>query len=430
MSGLAIDPFSLQVVATLLQVNRFVRIDSLGTLTNISPSGSMPGPNAVAIDQNGDFVVAASFGNTYRVANAGGSPVLIGTPSGILGAATWLSAKIEPFQLTAAGPGGGAVALALGGVPPGTIEGFTVASFDTSLPVGAGPIFGFNPDALSFSLVLGLPDRVAREPRSLVVAGERAELSRRAVRGSSGHRAGRQPDRLHRGRREFGRVSAPDAGGAVDGELRPTAQSAGMPRWCAGRCLHHGRSRRPANPRVARPRGRASGSTPGNRLVGAARPAGRAYDVPAPRRFAARWPVKVSRAYARDGQANGLRTKSTKCDRNYDLPRAARVSERTRANLGDEARTTDRRLSRPRVDCDAFELVTSAAGVARRNANQAGPAKAGGPGCPFLFLLSVPSWLPQCSPCSRSNAACASTRGAASAHRGARGDRDRPPAAR
>ena len=148
VSGLAIDPFSLQVVATLLQVNRFVRIDSLGTLTNISPSGSMPGPNAVAIDQNGDFVVAASFGNTYRVPNAGGSPVLIGTPSGIVGAATWLSAKIEPFQLTAAGPGGGAVALALGGVPPGTLEGFTVASFDTSLPVGAGPIFGFNPDAL------------------------------------------------------------------------------------------------------------------------------------------------------------------------------------------------------------------------------------------------------------------------------------------
>jgi len=157
VSGLAIDPFSVQVVATLLQVNRFVRIDSLGTLTNISPSGSMPGPNAVAIDQNGDFVVAASFGNTYRVPHAGGSPVLIGTPSGILGAATWLSAKIEPFQLTATGPGGGAVALALGGVPPGTIEGFTVASFDTSLPLGAGPIFGFNPDALSFALVLAFP---------------------------------------------------------------------------------------------------------------------------------------------------------------------------------------------------------------------------------------------------------------------------------
>jgi hypothetical protein len=157
VSGLAIDPVSLQVVATLLQVNRFVRIDPLGSLTNISPSGSMPGPNAVEIDQNGDFVVAASFGNTYRVPNAGGSPVLIGIPTGLLGAGTWLSTVIDPFLLQASGPGSGSVALALGGIPPGTLEGFTVASFDTSLPVGTGPIFGFAPDALSFALVTAFP---------------------------------------------------------------------------------------------------------------------------------------------------------------------------------------------------------------------------------------------------------------------------------
>ena len=72
---------------------------------------------------------------------------------------------------------------------------------------------------------------------------------------------------------------------------------------------------------------------PGNRLVGAARSltaalraGGPGSDAPAPRRFAARLPVRVSRAYARDGQANGLRTNPRRAIANYDLPRAARVS--------------------------------------------------------------------------------------------------------
>jgi hypothetical protein len=156
VSGLAIDPVSLQVVATLLQVNRFVRISPGGTLTNITPSGPS-GCNAVDIDQNGDFIVAAAFGNTYRVPNAGGTAVLIGVASGMIGAATGVSTVIDEFRLNAASSGGGDVGLLLAGIPPGTLEGFTVASFDVSLPVGAGPIFGFNPDALSFALVAGSP---------------------------------------------------------------------------------------------------------------------------------------------------------------------------------------------------------------------------------------------------------------------------------
>jgi hypothetical protein len=157
VTGLAIDPVSLQVVATLLTVNRFVRIDAGGNLTNISPVGAVPGPNAVDVDENGNFVVAGSFGQTYRVPNAGGAPVLIGTASGFVGAATGVSTVIDAFAVTALPVGAGGLSISVAGIPPGTVEGFTVPSFDVALPVGQGPILGLSPDAFSIALVTAFP---------------------------------------------------------------------------------------------------------------------------------------------------------------------------------------------------------------------------------------------------------------------------------
>lgn len=153
VSGLAIDPFTLQPVATLLTVNRFVSIAPSGTLTDISPPFALPGPNYVEVDASGDYVIGASLGQIYRVANSGGTPVLIGTATGIQGAATCVSVVRDPFALTATPVGVGGVLIGIGGIPPGIVEGFTVPSFDISLPVGMGPIFGLSPDALSFTLV-------------------------------------------------------------------------------------------------------------------------------------------------------------------------------------------------------------------------------------------------------------------------------------
>ena len=330
VSGLAIDPFSVQVVATLLQVNRFVRIDSLGTLTNISPSGSMPGPNAVSIDQTGDFVVAASFGNTYRVPHAGGSPVLIGTPTGILGAATWLSAKIEPFQLTATGPGGGAVALALGGVPPGPRRLHRLASFDTSLPLGAGPIFGFNPDALSFSLILAFPTASPGNPVHWswpVSPPNYPAVPFVAPPGTVPVNS---------------LIDFIAVGVNAGGYLRPTpvvrlmVKTEGPERSRRALVRDGGESScDTAAGHGRRHRRRGIGSS-------ALRAGGPGSDAPAPRRFAARWPVRVSRAYARDGQAKGLRSKSTTSDRRL-RPAPRRESERmTRANLEVTLRCTRR----------------------------------------------------------------------------------------
>ena len=53
------------------------------------------------------------------------------------------------FKLWAATAGFGDLTLQLVNIPLGTIEGYTIFSFDTSLPVGGGPVFGLLPDALS-----------------------------------------------------------------------------------------------------------------------------------------------------------------------------------------------------------------------------------------------------------------------------------------
>ena len=151
-------------------------------------------------------------------------------------------------------------------------------------------------------------------------------------------------------------------------EIRPRSSCAGQPyqparcrwrRWCdagaqALACTHVIREcsatldRRPpglhlrapirdgVNPLLTRPRGTASMIGAGESARRRCAPAGRGSDVPAPRRFAARRPVRVSRAYARDGQANGLRTKSTKGDRRL-RPAPRRESERTNAR---ESRVT------------------------------------------------------------------------------------------
>ncbi len=164
VSGLAMDPVTGRPCGALLTVNRIVRFDAGGVLTNLCPSGATPGPNSLDVDANGNFIVGASFGDIYRVPNAGGSAQLLGNATGVIGAATGASPVVPPFRLTATPLGAGAATLAITGVPAGTIEGFTAASLDVSLPVGAGFLFGLNPDAFTTALVTAFPTAVPGSP--------------------------------------------------------------------------------------------------------------------------------------------------------------------------------------------------------------------------------------------------------------------------
>lgn len=84
VSAVAFDPTTGEVVATVLTVNRLIRVDSLGAVTNIAPSGSIPGPNGLDVDQNGDYVAGGGTGQVYRVPHAGGAPVFLANNPGPL----------------------------------------------------------------------------------------------------------------------------------------------------------------------------------------------------------------------------------------------------------------------------------------------------------------------------------------------------------
>ncbi len=77
VTGIAFDPITGEALATVLTVNRVIRIASGGGVTNVCPSGSVPGPNALDIDHNGDLIAGGGTGQVYRIPRAGGTPVFL-----------------------------------------------------------------------------------------------------------------------------------------------------------------------------------------------------------------------------------------------------------------------------------------------------------------------------------------------------------------
>lgn len=102
VSGVTFDPVTGEVIATVLTANHMVRVDAAGAVSNVVPS--LSGPNSVATDQNGDFVVCGGTGQVWRVPRTGGSFTLIGGATAL--------APVN--DISVAGGGGGAYAYGQG----------------------------------------------------------------------------------------------------------------------------------------------------------------------------------------------------------------------------------------------------------------------------------------------------------------------------
>jgi hypothetical protein len=102
ISGVTFDPVTGDVIATVLTVNHMIRVDAAGAVSNVVPS--LSGPNSVATDQNGDFVVCGGTGQVWSVPRAGGSFTLIGGATAL--------APVN--DISVAGGGGGAYAYGQG----------------------------------------------------------------------------------------------------------------------------------------------------------------------------------------------------------------------------------------------------------------------------------------------------------------------------
>ena len=165
VSGVAFDPVTGEVVATVLTANRLVRIDGAGNVTNIAPAFSIPGPNAVDVDQNGNFFACGGTGQVYRVPRTGGSPVLIASNTSPANAVNGLAVAgaggfgipfgqacngvAGPVSLTAAGPFvvGTTVVTTSTNHAPNSLAVLVLGLSDTTwqaipLPLDVDPIFG------------------------------------------------------------------------------------------------------------------------------------------------------------------------------------------------------------------------------------------------------------------------------------------------
>lgn len=77
VTAIAFDPANGDILATVLSVNRVIRVDAAGVVTDVAPPFSVPGPNALVVDPNGDFVTGGGTGQVYRIPHGGGAPVFL-----------------------------------------------------------------------------------------------------------------------------------------------------------------------------------------------------------------------------------------------------------------------------------------------------------------------------------------------------------------
>jgi len=191
VTGIAFDPVTGEIIATVLTANRLVRVSSAAVVTDVAPPFSLPGPNALAVDQNGDFIAGGGVGQVYRVPRAGGSPTFLAnntSPNGNVNGLTvaggggfgipfglGCNGVAGPVSLTAAGPFlvGSTVVLTSTNHAPNTLGvlllGFSNTVHQTfALPFLLDPMLGTSNCYLNVSIdasLIGFTD--AGNPASL-----------------------------------------------------------------------------------------------------------------------------------------------------------------------------------------------------------------------------------------------------------------------
>jgi hypothetical protein len=117
VSAIAFDPLGGEILATVLTVNRFIRVGAGAVVTDMSPPGSVPGPNALDVDEAGRFVTGGGTGQVYRVPYGGGAPAFLASNTSPANAVNGLSVANGggvgvPYGLACNGAGGAAALFA------------------------------------------------------------------------------------------------------------------------------------------------------------------------------------------------------------------------------------------------------------------------------------------------------------------------------
>lgn len=91
VTTIAFDPLTGDVLASVLTVNRIIRVTRAGVVSDLNPNGSVPGPNALTIDHNGNWISGGGTGQVYRIPYAGGPPTFLANNTSPFGPLTALA---------------------------------------------------------------------------------------------------------------------------------------------------------------------------------------------------------------------------------------------------------------------------------------------------------------------------------------------------
>ena len=163
VGGITSDPGSPgDLIASLLTVNRVIRIDPQGNISDLVPPGTLTAPNTVTTDQNGDFIIAGSSGQVFRAPNPafgpGGPPTALpslsnGSTISYAAVVGELSLLTPPMTLAfTVNPGNSNTTVSISNIPPSATQGWTFVSFTTPTAAGNGPVFGITVDAVTLSI--------------------------------------------------------------------------------------------------------------------------------------------------------------------------------------------------------------------------------------------------------------------------------------
>lgn len=76
VSNVQFSPANGDIIATILTASRLIRVDSAGVVSDLMPPGTVTAPNAVVINNLGNYLVGGTGGDLYEIDQAGNAAII------------------------------------------------------------------------------------------------------------------------------------------------------------------------------------------------------------------------------------------------------------------------------------------------------------------------------------------------------------------
>ncbi len=190
VTGIALDPFSDELIVSIINDNRVIRMTPTGQITS---SVQLPGfVNGLTIDQNGDVIAIYDF-TVARIPQGGGAPVVLASaPGSIFNLFTGvtvvggLTRRVCQPDLGGASPGGGTLMVCGGALESGKVADLGVTGLDPFASLVLVGNFSQGPFPLPFAGGSFIPDIASTPLTFFATADAQGRLFAQGIPGGNG----------------------------------------------------------------------------------------------------------------------------------------------------------------------------------------------------------------------------------------------------